>query len=183
MRPRVGISRCLLGEGVRYDGGHKRNQLLLDRLGPRVEWVPVCPEVEVGMGTPRESIQLVSRVTEPSAGLIRLVGAKTGRDWTEAMADWTSARIADLQSLDLSGYVLKADSPSCGPEQVAVLRDDGVSYTGRGVFARALIEAFPDLPIEDERRLEDPGALARFIDRVFAYRRSPHPPCSEPLKG
>jgi uncharacterized protein YbbK (DUF523 family) len=170
-RPRVGISRCLLGDAVRYDGRHKRDEALLDALGADVEWVPVCPEVEVGMGTPREPIELRAAPggARSGGGLVRLVGVTSGRDWTDAMNAWASARVRELQALDLSGFVLKAGSPSCGLTGVAVATAPGAA--GRGLFAQALIDAMPDLPVEEESRLADACVRAEFRDRVFARHR------------
>jgi uncharacterized protein YbbK (DUF523 family) len=169
-RPRVGISRCLLGDEVRYDGRHKRDDALLAGLGADVEWVPVCPEVEIGMGTPREPIQLVAAPDGVRAGSMRarLVGVASGRDWTAAMTAWAAARVRELQALDLSGFVLKADSPSCGRLAVPVIP----AGEGRGLFAQALLDAMPDLPVEEESRLADPAELHRFRDRVLARHRA-----------
>ena len=169
--PRIGISRCLLGDAVRYDGGHKRDSLILAAFGPHVEWVPVCPEVEIGMGTPREPIQLVaSRDGVPSGPeRVRLVGVQSGEDWTARMEAWTAERVRELARLKLSGYILKKDSPSCGMDAVPVRHADGVTRTGRGLFAQALMDALPDLPVEDEARLQDAAIRERFIARVFAY--------------
>lgn len=172
-RPRVGISRCLLGDEVRYDGGHKRDDLLVSTLGSLVEWVAVCPEVEAGMGTPREAIDLVASddgVTV-AAARVRLLGVSSRIDWTETMVMFSAARVRELLDQDLDGYVLKADSPSCGLERVPVHRENGVSRDGRGLFAEALVTAFPDMPIEDERRLGDPVVRDAFIVQVFERRR------------
>jgi len=168
VKPRVGISRCLLGDEVRYDGTHKRDESLIAALGRYLEWVPVCPEVEVGMGTPREPIQLVAAADGvPSAAeCVRLIGVHSEQDWTERMHGWARQRVAALQALNLSGFVLKARSPSCGIDGVRVVHDDGEALSGRGLFAQALIEAMPDLPIEDEARLSDPGARDEFLARV-----------------
>ena len=106
---RLGISRCLLGEEVRFDGGHKRDNFLTEVLGRYVEWVSVCPEVEAGLGTPREAMRLVGNPQYP-----RLVTIKSGKDHTRALETMTTNRIAELKSLDLSGYVFKKGSPSCG---------------------------------------------------------------------
>ena len=163
-RPRVGISRCLLGDGVRYDGGHKRDALLLDTLGRHVEWVPVCPEVEVGMSTPREPIHLVA-----AHDGVRMIGVCSGRDWTEAMDRWARDKIRELVGAAVSGYVLKQDSPSCGMDGVRVQSDAGVERTGRGLFAQALVDTLPGLPIEEEGRLRDRGVRENFLERVFAY--------------
>ena len=171
-RPRVGISRCLLGDEVRYDGRHKRDDALLAGIGADVEWVPVCPEVEIGMGTPREPIQLVHARDGARTGSMRarLVGVTSRRDWTAAMSAWAAARVHQLQALDLCGFVLKADSPSCGLSAVPVIP----AGEGRGLFAQALVDAMPDLPVEEESRLADPGVLDRFRIRVLARHRARH---------
>jgi FdhD protein len=167
-KPRIGISACLLGQEVRFDGGHKRDAFLTDVLGALVEWVPVCPEVEMGLGTPRETLRLVR--AEGTAGL-RMVTTRTGIDHTDGMNRWANARLDELAKSDLSGYVLKKDSPSCGMENVQTFGDDGAQErNGRGLFAAALLERFPLLPVEDEGRLADPAVRDRFIERVFAYR-------------
>ncbi len=163
---RLGVSSCLLGNEVRYDGGHKRDRFLTEELGRFVEWVPVCPEVEAGMGTPRETLRL-----EASGSGIRLV-TKSGEDATQEMERFSRQRVAALRKLDLSGYVLKKDSPSCGMERVRVYAQNGMPQKkGRGLFARALCEALPLLPIEEEGRLHDPVLRENFIERIFAYRR------------
>lgn len=176
-RPRVGISRCLLGDAVRYDGGHKRDSFLVEVLGPHVEWVSVCPEVEMGMTTPREPIQLVSSPDGVAAGdhRVRLVGQTSGFDWTRTMDRWRRERLRSLADMNLAGYVLKKDSPSCGKEQVVVHTPAGVARTGRGLFAQALTDAMPDLPVEDEGRLQDPVTRDAFIERVFARAGVPRP--------
>jgi uncharacterized protein YbbK (DUF523 family) len=172
-RPRVGISRCLLGDEVRYDGGHKRDDLLLSALGSFVQWVPVCPEVEAGMGTPREAIDLVASDNGVTAGgvRVRLLGAQSRTDWTATMVTFAAARVRQLLDLDLDGYVLKADSPSCGLERVRVHREEEVSRDGRGLFAEALVTVFPNLPVEEDRRLSDRAVRENFIVRVFEQRR------------
>jgi uncharacterized protein YbbK (DUF523 family) len=164
--PRVGISRCLLGDDVRYDGGHKRAAELLDTLRGAVEWIPVCPEVEVGMGVPREPIQIVRDV----AG-IRLVGVTSGVEWTERMRSWARQRMAELDQLDLSGFVLKARSPSCGPRDVPMYSGGRSVETGRGLFAGMLAELHPELPLEDEERLHDSVVRSDFLWRVSCYHR------------
>jgi uncharacterized protein YbgA (DUF1722 family)/uncharacterized protein YbbK (DUF523 family) len=166
-RIRLGVSACLLGDEVRYDGGHKRDTFLTTVLGPLVEWVKVCPEVEAGLGTPRESIRLVDE-----GGRLRLLTVKTGVDHTARLAAYADRRTAALEAEDLSGYVLKKDSPSCGMTRVKVYSGAGPgTRTGVGVFARALMERFPHLPVEEEGRLQDPRLRENFIERVFAYRR------------
>jgi uncharacterized protein YbgA (DUF1722 family)/uncharacterized protein YbbK (DUF523 family) len=172
-RPRIGISRCLLGDEVRYDGGHRRDPFLVSTFGRFVEWVPVCPEVEVGMGTPREPIQLVARGDGvPSDGqTVRLVGVKSREDWTAPMTAFAASRARELKSADLAGYVLKKDSPSCGLERVRVHHGARVTRTGRGLFAEALVGELPNLPVEEEGRLNDPALRENFVERVFAYQR------------
>ena len=163
---RIGVSSCLLGCKVRYDGGHKRDDFLVDTFGQWVQWVPVCPEVEVGMGTPRESIRLVA-----SGDGVRLLAPKSGSDWTEAMASFAAERVAKLADEELCGYVLKKDSPTCGMERVKVYGAGMPARSGRGVFAAALLARFPHLPVEEEGRLCDPRLRDNFVERVFAYHR------------
>ena len=164
---RLGISACLLGQEVRFDGGHKRDRFLTDELGKHVEWVPVCPEVEVGMGTPRETLRLV-RVGNST----RMVTTRTGIDYTDRMSEWGHGRVAELSREDLDGYVLKKDSPSCGKLRVKVASADGPPRRdGQGLFAAVLLERLPLLPVEEEGRLVDPRLRENFIERVFAFRR------------
>jgi uncharacterized protein YbbK (DUF523 family) len=172
-RPRVGISRCLLGDEVRYDGGHKRDALLIATLGSFVEWVPVCPEVEAGMSTPREPIHLVADAegVRASAARVRLLGIGSRTDWTETMTTFATMRVRALVEQHLDGYVLKADSPSCGLERVAVHRRDGVDAIGRGLFAEALATALPDLPIAEERSLSNRAVRDTFIGRIREHQR------------
>jgi len=165
-KPRVGVSACLLGDAVRYNGGHKRHAWLVDVLGPTVEWVPVCPEVEIGLGTPREPIDLTRAIT----GELRLLTTGTRADLTDRMQRYATDRIDALAALELSGYVLKADSPSCGPDGVRVVGADA-----RGLFAASLIDRLPDLPIVDERALDDPERREAFVARVRAYHAKIRP--------
>jgi uncharacterized protein YbgA (DUF1722 family)/uncharacterized protein YbbK (DUF523 family) len=163
----VGVSTCLLGQCVRHDGGHKRDAFLTDTLAPHVRFVPVCPEVELGLGIPREAIQLRRESDET-----RLVGVKSGRDHTEAMSAFARRKVAELVHLDLCGYIFKKGSPSCGMERVAIHLDDGrKERNGRGLFAATLMERLPLLPVEEEGRLEDAKLRENFIERLFAYRR------------
>ena len=164
---RLGISRCLLGDEVRFDGGHKRDNFLTDVFGRYVEWVPVCPEVEAGLGTPREAMRLVGDPRHP-----RLVTIRSGTDHTQALVRMTDDRIEALKKLELAGYVFKKDSPSCGIERVRLYNEHGMpSRNGVGLFARAFIEEFPLIPVEEEGRLCDPSLRENFIERVFCYRR------------
>ena len=164
---RIGISACLLGQQVRFDGGHKRDAFLTDTFGRFVEWVPVCPEIECGLGTPREAMRLVRAEPRP-----RLVTVKTGQDLTAQMERFARTRARTLDAEGLSGYILKKDSPSCGLERVKVYDHHGTpARDGRGLFAAALTGACPDLPVEEEGRLYDPGLRDNFVERVFAYWR------------
>ena len=164
---RLGISRCLLGDEVRFDGGHKRDGFLTDVLGHYVEWVPVCPEVEAGLGAPREAMRLIGDPHHP-----RLVTIKSGTDHTRAVEKMTENRIKELEELDLSGYVFKKGSPSCGIERVRIYNEQGMpNRNGVGLFARAFIEQFPLIPVEEEGRLCDAPLRENFIERVFCYRR------------
>jgi uncharacterized protein YbbK (DUF523 family) len=159
MRKRIGVSACLLGEKVRWDGGHKRDDFVAAVLADEFELVPVCPEVELGLGVPRDPIQIVGT---------RLENVRTGEDLSRKMEDFARERVRSLEGL--SGYVLKSRSPSCGRVAVPVRRADGsFEETGVGFFARALLGAFPRLPVEDEARLSDPSVRERFLERVRSY--------------
>jgi len=147
---------------VRFDGGHKRDVFLTDIFGPHVEWVPVCPEVEAGFGTPREPMQLVR-----ADGRLRLVTLTTGRDLTERMERFARTRVEALERDELCGYVFKSQSPSCGIE-------------ARGLFAARVIERCPGLPVEEDGRLSDPALRRTFIARVFAYARLRGMACPTP---
>jgi uncharacterized protein YbgA (DUF1722 family)/uncharacterized protein YbbK (DUF523 family) len=164
---RLGISTCLLGEKVRFDGGHKLDHFLTDTLGQYVEYVPVCPEVECGFGVPRESFRLVGDPDNP-----RLVTTRTQVDHTERMVQWARKRVQELEKEDLCGYVFKGGSPSSGMERVKVYDRNGVpGKVGVGIFARIFMESFPLLPAEEEGRLHDPKLRENFIERIFALRR------------
>jgi uncharacterized protein YbgA (DUF1722 family)/uncharacterized protein YbbK (DUF523 family) len=167
-RIKILVSACLLGEKVRYDGGHKRDLFLNETLGPFVEWVRVCPEVDCGLPVPREAMRLVGDPTHP-----RLVTNRTGVDHTARMEQWAKARLDALSSLDLCGYICKKDSPSSGMERVKVYGVvDGIpALTGAGVFTRMFMERFPRIPVEEEGRLTDPVLREMFIERVFCLRR------------
>jgi uncharacterized protein YbgA (DUF1722 family)/uncharacterized protein YbbK (DUF523 family) len=166
-KPKLGISACLLGQRVRFDGGHKRDSFLTEVFGKCVEWVPVCPELEVGMGMPRESVRLVGSLMNP-----KMIAPKSGRDWTLAMKRLAAERARELAQLDLSGYVFKKDSPSCGLERVRVYDSDNMPVRkGRGLFAARVTERLPLMPVEEEGRLNDLALRENFIERVFAYRR------------
>jgi uncharacterized protein YbgA (DUF1722 family)/uncharacterized protein YbbK (DUF523 family) len=166
-RIRVGVSACLLGEPVRWDAGHKRDAFLVEQLGAFVEWVPVCPELELGMGVPREPVRLERR-----AGGERMVGLRSATDWTRPMRAHAERRARDLAALDLCGYVFKQGSPSCGLARVKTYAEgEPMRRDGRGLFAAALTAHLPLLPAEEEGRLQDPRLRESFIERLFAYRR------------
>ncbi len=169
---RIGVSACLLGSKVRYDGGHKKNDFLTNTLSRFVTWVPICPEVEIGLGIPRPTLRLVE-----ADGEVRLVEAPQGRagqaggaDHTHTMREWAQRKMRWIAGMNLSGYVLKKDSPSCGMERVRLYgKNMTPRRSGRGLFADALISAYPSLPVEEEGRLTDPHLRENFIERVFAY--------------
>ena len=164
---KIGISSCLLGNAVRYDGGHKLDRFLRDTLGQYVDYVPVCPETECGMGIPRESMRL-----EGKTGAPRLVTHRTREDKTEMMLRWAKKRVAELEAENLCGFIFKSDSPSSGMERVKVYDDKGMpAKTGVGIFARIFMEHFPLLPVEEEGRLHDTGLRENFIERIFTLKR------------
>ncbi len=167
-KPLIGISSCLLGQKVRYDGQHKRDTYLVQTLGPFVEWVPVCPEVEVGMGVPRETVRLVGDLEKP-----RMIAERSGRDWTQAMNELSRTRSRELLDAGICGFILKKDSPSCGFDKVRVYSPQTKMprREGRGMFAQKLIDRAPLLPVEDEGRLNDPALRENFVERLFAYAR------------
>ncbi len=163
-KPRVGVSACLLGEPVRFDGGHKRDAFLVDQLSPFVDWAPLCPELALGLGTPREALRLTGTMRAPR------LGTRSGADLTERMHAQAIFSIDSMTALD--GYVLKARSPSCGPDRVRVYDRNGVpSAAGRGAFASVLGERRPLLPAADEGRLHDPQIREQFVERVFTHWR------------
>jgi uncharacterized protein YbgA (DUF1722 family)/uncharacterized protein YbbK (DUF523 family) len=164
---RLGISACLLGQRVRYDGGHRFDPFLVQTLGRYVEWVPVCPELELGLGVPRETLHLVGDPRAP-----RLVGTQTGHDLTEDMLAWSRRRLDELEPLELSGFVFKKGSPSSGLRSVPVYDGQGMpSGSGSGIFAGELVKRWPLLPVEEEGRLEDMRLRESFIERVSCYYR------------
>jgi uncharacterized protein YbgA (DUF1722 family)/uncharacterized protein YbbK (DUF523 family) len=164
---RVGVSACLLGRPVRYDGGHKRDRYLTDTLSRYFEFVPVCPEVECGLGVPREAMRLVGDPEAP-----RLVAIKTGADLTERMTAWARQRVEELAQAELAGFIFKSKSPSSGMARVKVYGEKGVPRpTGVGLFARVFMDRFPRIPVEEEGRLTDAGLRENFIERIFTLVR------------
>lgn len=164
---RLGVSSCLLGEKVRFDGGHKHDRFLTQTLGRYVEYVPVCPEVEIGLPTPRETLRLVG---EPDAQ--RLVFSKSGEDITERMKSWARKRVVELEKENLSGFIFKAKSPSSGMARVKLYDKNGSpNAQGVGLFAQAFMEHFPLLPVEEDGRLNDPRLRENFIEIIFTLKR------------
>jgi uncharacterized protein YbbK (DUF523 family)/uncharacterized protein YbgA (DUF1722 family) len=164
---RVGISTCLLGQNVRFDGGHKRDTFLADIFGRYVQWIPVCPEMEIGLGVPRETLRLVD-----INGDVRLIAANSGVDHTEKMKSWSDKRIEQLAKQNLCGYVFKRKSPSCGMERVNVYNENGSPHhQGSGLFSSALMRRLSLIPVEEEGRLQDARLRENFISRVFCYKR------------
>ena len=164
---RIGISTCLLGENVRYDGGHKRDRYVTDTLGQYLDFVPVCPEVECGLPVPREAMRLVGDPDAP-----RLVTIRSREDHTDRMRTWAEKRLRSLEKEDLCGFIFKGGSPSSGMERVKVYDANGVpAKKGRGIFARAFMERFPRIPVEEDGRLHDPDLRENFIERIFALER------------
>lgn len=165
---KLGVSACLLGQEVRYNGGHQLDRYLVNTLGPFVEYVPVCPEVGTGMGIPREPVRLVGDVQSP-----RIVGRKSGEDWTERMRAWAEKELDRLEQENLCGFVFKAKSPSSGMARVKVYPPEGGQprYDGRGFFAGMFQDRFPLLPVEDDGRLHDARLRENFITRIFTMKR------------
>ncbi len=164
---KLGISSCLLGEKVRYDGGHKLDHFLKDTLGKYVNWVKVCPEVEMGLPVPREAMRLVDDPDNP-----KLMTIKTKIDYTENMLSWAKKRLTELENESLCGFVFKSRSPSSGMKGVKVYLSSGIPVNkGVGIFAKSFIRKFPFIPVEDDGRLHDPILRENFIERIFVYKR------------
>jgi uncharacterized protein YbgA (DUF1722 family)/uncharacterized protein YbbK (DUF523 family) len=164
---RLGISSCLLGNKVRYDGGHKLDPFLVNTLGQFVEYVPVCPEVEAGFPVPREAFRLVGNAEKP-----RLVTRQSGVDATAQMERWLEKKLPLLERENWCGFIFKSRSPSSGMERVKVYDEKGMAEKkGVGVFAQALMMRLPLLPVEEDGRLQDIQLRENFIVRIFAYRR------------
>ncbi len=164
---KLGISACLLGEKVRFDGSHQWDRFITGTLGKYVDFVPVCPEVECGFGVPREPLRLAGNPDNPS-----LITVRTGVDHTDRMINWAKKRVKELEADELCGFIFKSDSPSNGLERVKVYNAQGVPVKkGVGIFARLFMEHFPLLPVEDEGRLHDLNLRENFIQRLFAFKR------------
>ncbi len=164
---KIGISSCLLGNEVRWNAGHKKDKYLTNILGQFVDYVPVCPEVEAGFGIPRETFRLVGDPEQP-----RLITFKSKVDHTDRMLDWAKKRLKGLESEDLCGFIFKSDSPSSGMIRVKVYNEKGMPHkVGVGIFARAFMEHFPLIPVEDDGRLNDPMIRENFILQIFTMKR------------
>ena len=163
----IGVSSCLLGNEVRYDGGHKHDRYITETLGRYLSFVPVCPEVECGLPIPREAMRLVGEVDRP-----QLVTNKTGVDHTDRMLTWARKKVVELEKENLCGFIFKNRSPSSGMERVKVYDGNNVPRAvGVGIFARAFKDHFPLLPTEEEGRLHDPLLRENFIEQIFVYQR------------
>lgn len=165
---KLGISSCLLGNKVRYDGQHKYDAWLVEQLGVYADYIPVCPEVECGLPIPREAMRLVGNADNP-----KLLNTNSATDQTERMQSFCTRKIKELAEQDLCGFIFKSKSPSSGMERVKVYPAKGgvASKNGIGIFARAFMEAFPLLPVEEEGRLHDPILRENFIERIFIMHR------------
>ena len=165
---KIGVSSCLLGNEVRYNGQHQLDHFVKDTLGKWCDFVPVCPEVECGLPIPRESMRLVGEIENP-----RLITSRTGIDHTQRMQNWIEKEMQFLQKEDLVAFIFKTKSPSSGMRKVKIYNEAGrtISYAGIGMFARAFMEKFPDIPIEDEGRLCDSGLRENFIETIFVLQR------------
>jgi uncharacterized protein YbbK (DUF523 family) len=165
---KIGISACLLGEKVRYDGGHKMDLLLKESLGQYAEFVPVCPEVECGLGVPRKHMHLEGRL-----GCPQLIVTDTGQDLTELLLNWSEKRVIQLKKEDIRGFIFKSASPSCGIKKAKIIDKGNVSAeSGAGIFAGIFVKHFPYVPVDDEVSLHDPVQLENFIKNVLAYAKS-----------
>ncbi|MBN2658477.1 MAG: DUF523 and DUF1722 domain-containing protein [Spirochaetales bacterium] len=165
---KVGVSSCLLGNNVRYNGQHQLDHFIRDTLGQWCDFIPVCPEVECGLPVPRESMRLVGDVNNP-----RLMTGKTGIDHTEKMKNWIDRKLPELKEEDLVAFIFKTKSPSSGMRKIKIYNDQGerISFNGIGIFARTFMERFPDIPVEDEGRLCDPRLREQFIETIFVLQR------------
>ena len=164
---KIGVSSCLLGKEVRYNGGHSLDRYITGTLSDYFSFVDVCPEVEAGFGIPRETLRLVGDPDTP-----RLVTTKTKKDFTDKMMNWAKRRVLELEKEDLCGFIFKKGSPSSGMERVRVYTEKGMpSNRGSGMFARLFMRHFPLVPVEEDGRLNDSVLRENFIERIFAFRR------------
>ncbi len=177
---KIGISSCLLGNNVRYDGGHRHDRYITDTLGRYFAWCPVCPEVECGLGIPREAMRLVGDPENP-----RLVTILTGVDHTDGMNTWMKKKLQELEKENLCGFIFKSKSPSSGIGGVKIYTPSGMpDRKGAGLFGGAFMKHFPLLPVIDEGQLHDPLLRENFIERILVFRRrqEQHYPDPHPLE-
>jgi uncharacterized protein YbbK (DUF523 family) len=166
-KTKIGISSCLLGEKVRYDGGHRHNPYITDSLGGHFAWIPVCPEVEYGLGIPREAMHLVGDPAKP-----RLVVISTGIDHTDGMLKWVGKKLAELEKEDLCGFIFKSKSPSSAIRGVKIISPSGMECgEGPGIFGGAFTKHFSLIPVIDDEQLGDPVLRENFLQKVFACKR------------
>jgi uncharacterized protein YbgA (DUF1722 family)/uncharacterized protein YbbK (DUF523 family) len=166
-RIKIGVSACLLGHTVRWNAGHKRDRYITDTLGLYMEYVPVCPEVECGLGVPRETMRLVGDPDNP-----RLVTSKTDIDHTDRMIRWAREKVKDLEKENLCGFIFRKNSPSSGRFNVPVKNFKGMPQKkGVGIFARIFSEYFPLIPVEEDGRLNDAKLRETFIEQIFTLKR------------
>ncbi|OBT09512.1 hypothetical protein A9264_14675 [Vibrio sp. UCD-FRSSP16_10] len=162
----IGISACVLGEEVRFDGGHKSSKFVTKELSPFFQFIPVCPEVGIGMSVPRPAIRLISDDER-----IALVETKDQtQDYTASMQTYSENKVNELQGQSLCGYIVCAKSPTCGMERVKVYANGWASTDGVGLYTRELMTKMPWLPVEEDGRLNDPVLKENFISRVFSLR-------------
>jgi uncharacterized protein YbbK (DUF523 family) len=168
-KPRVGVSSCLLGDKVRYDGESKWHRITVEIIGPVVEWVPLCPEIEIGMGVPRDPVNLVGPVESPS-----LVAVGTGINWSKEMKVFSRKKIQTWKKQGLNGYIFKSSSPSCGLRKVKVYKDLSREHwvsSGIGMFVSEFLREFPDLPVADEDELSTEQEAEVFIDKIKRHQQ------------
>ncbi|MBI5375918.1 MAG: DUF523 domain-containing protein [Candidatus Schekmanbacteria bacterium] len=166
-RVKIGISSCLLGKNVRYDGGHKLDKCLIDAFEGFAEWVPVCPEVECGLSVPREEMKLAGTSDSP-----HLVTVNTNIDYTQLMQEWMEKRLAVLENENLCGFIFKSNSPSCALYGIKIFNESRIAETnGTGIFASKFIKHFPSIPVEDEKRLQDEEIRGKFLARILKFAR------------
>jgi uncharacterized protein YbbK (DUF523 family) len=163
---KIGISACLLGEKVRYDGGHSLDRYITETLGQYFEWFPVCPEVEYGLPVPREAMHLTGEPASP-----RLVTIRTGIDHTDGMKKWAADKLSRLEKEDLCGFIFKSKSPSSGIGGIKVYSSSGITNKGTGIFGGAFMHYFPLVPAIDDGRLHNPDLRENFLQQVLAYNR------------
>ncbi len=165
---KIGISACLLGEKVRYDGKHKHDLFITNTLGNYFEWIPICPEHDCGMPVPREPMNLYGQIENP-----RLQTTETNIDKTDQLCSWAKSRLEELKQENIGGFILKEKSPSCGISGIPLYHEDGTSdHKTSGLFAKMLTERFPLLPVIDEVDLHVPALREYFIERVYTFSKS-----------